>query len=209
MDTAVKVSICIPTHSFANSEFFLNRCLNSIREQSFQDYEIILKKTGKGMAHNLNEAFSEAKGELIKVLFTDDYFHDKYALKRLVEAHTGEWTITGCMHIDASLFGDEGKLFNAHYPKWNNDMAYGANTIGSPSVLLLKNQADLPKWDTELSWLTDCDYYQSLYDLYGEPNIFDDFNVVIGLHDNQETNLLADEIKRREAEYMKRKYAKD
>lgn len=193
------ISICIPTHDFPNSEFFLNRCLNSIREQSFQDYEIIIKKTGKGMAHNLNEAIKEAKGELIKVLFTDDYFHDKHALKRLVEAHNGWWSVTGCIH-------DNGNLINPHFPVWNDRMIFGNNTIGSPSVLLLRNDKDLPKFDESLQWLIDCQYYQDLFNRYGEPNIINDINVVIGLHEYQETNVLSNNVKQSELELMKNKY---
>lgn len=196
------VSICIPTHDFPGSEFYLNRCLDSIRSQSYQDYEIIVKRTGKGMAHNLNEAIKEAKGDFIKVLFTDDYFRDKHALKRLIGAHKGNWTVTGCIH-------DNGKLFNPHFPEWNDRIVVGNNTIGSPSVLLLKNRSDLPVWDVNLSWLTDCDYYQKLYDLYGEPVLVNDLNVVIGIHENQETCVLADEIKSSELEYMKEKYGKN
>lgn len=207
MDTNIKVSICIPTHDFPNSDFFLNRCLDSIRAQSFQDYEIIIKKTGKGMAHNLNEALQEAKGELIKVLFTDDYFHDNHALKRLVAAHKGHWTVTGCLHTDASVFGDEGKLFNPHSPAWNSNMAYGANTIGSPSVLMMKNDKDLPRFDENLKWLIDCDYYQRMFDKYGAPTLFDDLNVVIGLHESQETHTLSEEIKESEETYVKNKFA--
>lgn len=207
MDTNVKVSIIVPTHDFPNSEFFLNRCLNSIREQSFQDYEIIIKKTGKGMAHNLNEALREAKGELIKVLFTDDYFHDKHALKRLVEAHKGHWTVTGCVHSDLYLFKGASDLINPHYPEWNSKMASGMNTIGSPSVLLMKNDKDLPRFDENLQWLIDCDYYQRMFDKYGAPTLFDDLNVVIGLHDNQETKLLSAEVKESEEIYVKNKFA--
>lgn len=205
MDKTVKVSICIPTHDFPKSEYFLNRCLDSIRGQTFQDYEIIIKKTGKGMAHNLNEAIKEARGEFIKVLFTDDYFHDKNALKRIVDAHRGHWSVTGCIHTDASLFEDEGKLFNPHFASWNNKLVFGENTIGSPSVLFMKNE-DLPLWDENLSWLVDCDYYQKLYDLFGKPNIIDDINVIIGLHPNQETHLLSSDVKENEEYYVREKY---
>lgn len=189
------VSIVIPTHDFPGSEFFLNRCLDSVRSQSFQDFEIIIKKTGKGMAHNLNEAIKEAKGEFIKVLFTDDYFHDKDSLKRIVDAHRGHWSVTGCLH-------DNGRLINPHLPYWNDKVLTGNNTIGSPSVLFMKNES-LPLWDENLTWLVDCVYYNELYKLYGEPNIINEFNVVIGIHSEQLTNTLSDEVKESEVQYVK------
>lgn len=193
------ISICIPTHKFPNSEFFLKRCLDSIRMQTYQDFEIIIKDKGTGMADKLNQALKEARGDLIKVLFTDDYFHDKDALKRLVDAHRGHWTVTGCVH-------DDGSLINPHYPNWNRFMSSGVNTIGSPSVLMMKNEKDLPRFDENLQWLVDCDYYQRMYDKYGEPNLLNDINVVIGLHDNQETNMLSDEVKESEELYVKNKF---
>jgi len=195
----VKVSIVIPYHTFDGSGELLNRCLDSIRGQSFQDYEIVIKKTGKGMSHNLNEAIKEAKGDLIKVLFADDMLRDKHALKRLVEAHRGHWTVTGCVHTDSI------RVFNEHYPTWNDEIIYGNNTIGSPSVLMMTNSKDLPKFDENTTWLTDCIYYNELYKKYGEPTIFNDINVVIGLHGGQLTNTLTTEEKELEEIYVKNK----
>ncbi len=184
-----------------NGEFFLERCLNSIREQTYQDYEIIIKRTGKGMAYNCNEGIIEATGDLIKILFMDDYLHDKHALKRLVDAHRGMWSATGCVH-------DNGEqLFNPHLPLWNDKMATGNNTIGSPSVLLFENRKDLPMFDINLKWLIDCDYYQRLYNQYGEPNLIKEIDIVIGIHDGQQTNLLSTYIKKREENYVKAKFA--
>lgn len=206
MATNVKVSILIPTHTFPNSEFFLNRLLDSIREQSFQDYEIIIKDKGEGMSDKLNKALKEAKGELIKIMFTDDYFHDKHALKRIVDAHKGYWSVTGCVHTDSHVFGDEGKLFNPHFPTWNREIPIGNNTIGSPSVLLIENTEDKPYFDRSLKWLVDCDYYQKLYCLYGKPNIINSIDIVIGLHGYQETNTLEDELKEKEVANAKAKF---
>lgn len=194
------ISIIIPTHKFPNSDFYLNRCLNSIREQTYQDYEIIIKDKGKGIGDKLNQGIKEAKGGLIKILFTDDYLSDKNALKRIVDAHKGFWSVTSCVH-------DNGVLFNQHIPSWNDNVVLGINTIGSPSVLVLTKGDNLPKWDENMQWLVDCDYYQKLYELYGEPNIIHSIEVVIGIHDNQLTNTLEDEIKRNEFEYVKNRIA--
>jgi hypothetical protein len=202
------VSICIPVYDMPNRDFFLSRCLNSIREQTYQNYEIIVKELGKGMGHNMNESVKDSKGDLIKVLFMDDYFHDKHALKRLVDAHKGHWTVTGCVHTDASVFNDEGRLFNPHVPKWNNNIIKGNNTIGSPSVLLMTNK-DLPLWEENLSWMIDCVYYYELYKKFGLPNTFDDLNVVIGIHSGQQTHLLTHEQKEKEYYFTNEIYGKD
>jgi hypothetical protein len=189
------ISICIPTHKFPHSEFYLNRLLTSIREQSYQDYEIIIVRKGKSAAEKLNTAFQEAQGELIKVMFTDDYFADIHALQRIVETHRSNWSITGCIH-------DDGELINPHTPSWNKHIAFGNNTLGSPSTLTLTNTGFLPRWDPELHWLMDCLYYHRLFQDYGVPQLIDEINIIIGLHENQQTNILSNDIKIKELEYV-------
>ena len=198
------VSIVIPTHKFPNSEFYLNRLLESIRNQSYQDYEIIVVRQGKSAAEKLNKGFKEAQGDLIKVMFTDDYFPDEHALQRIVDAHKGMWSVCACIH-------DNGELFNPHIPKWNKDIILGNNTLGSPSVLTLTNTGFLPEWDENLHWLMDCVYYQKLFEDYGEPQILShgitaDVDIVIGIHENQQTNVLTGKEKAREYEYVKNKF---
>ena len=58
-----KISICIPTHNMKNKQFFLDRALESIRSQTFQDYEIVITEDGR-MAENTNSAIKKATGEL-------------------------------------------------------------------------------------------------------------------------------------------------
>lgn len=194
------ISICIPTHKFPNSDFYLDRLLKSIREQSYQDYEIVIVRKGVSAAEKLNRAFKQAQGDLIKVMFTDDYFFDKNALGRIVESHKGNWSVCGCVH-------DVGELVNPHVPRWNKDIIWGKNTIGSPSVLTLVNTGFLPLWDKNLHWLMDCDYYYKLFEDYGRPQIVEDIHVVIGIHENQQTNVLTDEQKNKEYEYIKNIFA--
>lgn len=194
------VSFIIPTHKFKDSEWYLNRCLDSIRSQTYQNFEIIIKDKGTGMSDKLNQGIKEANGDLIKILFTDDYLADENALKRIVDAHKGYWSVCACIH-------DNGRLHNPHVPKLSRDIVFGNNTIGSPSVLTLKNMKDLPLWDENLQWLVDCVYYTELYNLYGKPEISEDINVVIGLHPEQLTNVLSDDYKLSEHKYVKNKFA--
>src|SRR3990167_4224394 len=83
-----KVSIIIPIHDMKNGAFFLWRAINSIMEQTFKDYEIIITKEGK-MAENTNAGIEKARGELIKILYLDDYFTDKLALEEMVKNFIG------------------------------------------------------------------------------------------------------------------------
>ena len=139
-----------------------------------------------------NAVIRAAKGEIIKVLYLDDYLAHKDAQKNIVEAFTGGWLVTGCEH-------DNGQQrFNPHFPEWNNQVPDGLNSIGSPSVLAFENNEPL-LFDERLSWLLDCELYGRLYKRYGMPTIVNDINVVIGLGSHQMTHKLTDEEK--EAEY--------
>ena len=195
-----KVSIVIPWHFMENWEFFLGRCLKSIEKQSFKDYEIILTKAGS-MPVNTNRAIKAAEGELIKVLYMDDYLTDHTSLGNMVShfQEDSKWLVTACVHDNGETVG------NYHKPSYNDQIHTGKNTIGSPSVLMMRKDS-LMFFDEKLSWLLDCDLYSRLYAMYGEPTIVEEPDVVIGLHPGQTSNLMSDEDKLKEKAYIEKKY---
>lgn len=195
-----KISIVIPWHFMENWQFFLTRCLQSIEAQSFKDYEVILTKAGS-MPVNSNRAIESAQGELIKVLYMDDYLAHGNALQEIVDNFTKEsaWLVTGCLHDNGQSVG------NYHEPTWNEYLYTGVNTVGSPSVLTLRREGHL-LFDTSLSFLLDCDLYKRLHDTYGPPVILNTPNVVIGLHQGQTTNIMSDTAKEAERLYLLEKY---
>lgn len=170
----------------------------SIEKQTYKDYEIVITENGK-MAENTNSAIKKAKGDIIKILFMDDYFNHENALKNIVENFKGGWLVTGCVHNGG------GENYNPHLPSYNDMIHTGQNTIGSPSVLSFENNEPL-LFDEEMSWLLDCDLYKRLYERYGEPTILNDLNVTIGVGDHQMTHLLTEEEKLSEHYYLNEKY---
>ncbi|MEI6019624.1 MAG: glycosyltransferase family 2 protein [Bacteroidota bacterium] len=107
----VKVSVCIPTY---NQTEFLSKNLDSLLQQSFKDFEIIMsddsdrpevenlvhaKLQGRGIPYfyhrnnnalgspaNWNKAISLAQGEYIKLLHHDDWLKDDFSLRDFVQA---------------------------------------------------------------------------------------------------------------------------
>jgi glycosyltransferase involved in cell wall biosynthesis len=193
----MKISIAIPVYNMPNKDFFLKRCLDSIKEQTFTDYEIVMTEQG-GMAENTNNAIRACKGRFIKILYMDDFFAHKDALKEIAEIlqYDTKWLVTGC---------DNDKGTGIHYPSYNNQIHTGYNTIGSPSVLTIANKEPL-LFDETMTWLLDCDYYKRLHEKYGNPTVLNRVNVIIGVGDHQATNLMGEEIKNKEHEYMQKKY---
>lgn len=201
---------------------FLERNLKSIYIQSFDDYEIVIsddsdddylkiwlskielpiryfKNPGThSMANNSNYAIDQAQGELIKILYQDDYFYDSRSLENIVKAFTPtcKWLVTGCTHtLDGINF------FNDHQPYYSES----ENTIGSPSVLTFKREIT-ERFDPNFHWVLDLDLYKRLYQKYNKPKIYDQVNVVIGVGLHQKTNLLSDQRKALEHRLLKLKY---
>jgi glycosyltransferase involved in cell wall biosynthesis len=214
------ISIVIPMYYMEDCIRLSRRNLDSILKQRFTDYEIIVTDDSeddvleqwlkdypvkyyrnpgnKGMANNTNFAIDQARGDLIKVLFQDDYFYDEYSLQDIVRyfTSTDNWLVSACTH---SFDGKE--TFNDHQPYYS----YSANTIGSPSVLTFRSGVR-ERFDPQFHWVLDLDLYRRLFARYGRPKILPEINVVIGIHNGQMTNKLSDERKRLEFDLLKRKY---
>lgn len=175
-----------------NGSEFLWRAVNSIMEQTFKDYEIVIVKE-EGMARNSNTGITRAKGDLVKILYMDDWFAHPKALQEIVDNFDfmDEWMITGA---DT----------NPH-PYWTDDIQKGNNKLGSPSALTMRKSSAL-LFDERMSWLLDCDLYKRMYEAYGEPKILDSINVNIGVGAHQATHILTDEEKLSEHNYMNKKY---
>lgn len=184
MEKNITVSIVIPIHDMQDGAGFFWRCINSIMKQTYKDYEIIITKEGR-TSENTNAGIRKAKGDFIKFMHIDDFFSSEFALEEMVNNFTEDvgWLVTGCD--------------NNPYPIWTDDIESGNNKIGSPSVVMIRND-NPPLFNENLVWLLDCDYYKKLYDKYGEPKILNSVNINIGVHAGQMTNLIAEDIKSNE-----------
>lgn len=222
-----KISVAIPTSEMGGKGAgFLRYSLNCLAMQTFKDFEVVIsdnsdnddiqnictefpnidinyfKNPVKGMAPNSNEAIKASKGELIKILYLDDFLAVDMSLEEIVKnfKESDMWMVTGCLHTR-----DGKSCDRPHYPEYNQEIWTGKNTIGSPSVLTVRNSDPL-LFDPTLTWLLDCDLYKRYYDKFGEPKILNTLNVVIRQGEHQMTNILSDEVKQREYDYLIKKY---
>ncbi len=228
------LSICIPTYEMKGlGHIFLKQSFDILAKQTFKDFNVVIsdhskndliknlcdeyddrlkiyyykntKNLGNSSA-NINNAIKKANGKLIKILFQDDFlFHEK-SLEEIVlnfDLKKDRWLITACTRSK-----DGEHFFSPFYPKYNDKIHLGKNTISSPSVLTIKNDSPL-LFDEKLIWLMDCDYYKRCYITYGEPRILNTINVVnrIGAHQVSHSIVnIATKIK--ELIYIIRKYKK-
>ena len=226
------VSICIPTYGMKGRGVeYLNHSMQKIARQAFKDFNVIISDHSEDSAiedyckswsgkldiryvrneadrgnssANINNCFKHANGQIIKVLFQDDFFVDDSSLGTQVfhfANNTNHWMATACCHSKDGI-----NLHSAFYPMYHDRIQYGQNTISSPSVLMFKNK-DVIEFDRNLIWLMDVDYYKRLYDAFGLPSICNYITVVNRQHDNQISNTLAtDELRKKELEYVIQKY---
>ena len=222
------ISICIPTYEMKGLGVeYLEYSFNILYSQTYTNFEIIISdhsilnsikdlceqwsqilniqyfkneyKRGISSA-NINNAIKHANGDIIKILFQDDFLYDEYSLEKQLECFKGNWMVTACCHYNGK------EIYKPYYPKYHDNIQYGENTISSPSVLMFKNK-DVLEFDENLIWLMDTDYYKRLYNKFGLPSICNYITVVNREHDNQVSNTLATQnIKQQELNYIIKKY---
>ncbi len=220
--------------NYSNGEsmgvYMINFLLKSIENQTYTDYEIIISdhslssiikdecdnwdhlnltyyKNDVGIgsaAKNLNFAISKAKGEYIKTIFQDDYFHSENVLKEIMEnVSDAGWGAVGTYHC----YEDNTKnLVRPFSPKYVNPtkVLNGINTISGPSVILFKNDDNF--FDEDLVWLNDVEFYYRLYKKYGNPFLLPQQMVVQRLRSEGVSNTLQNSIKNEEKKYVLAKH---
>jgi glycosyltransferase involved in cell wall biosynthesis len=226
------ISICIPTYEMRGlGADFLAQSLQVLCTQTFADFDVVVSDHSRtteikdvcesfsgridvsyvqndhmlgNSAANLNNAIRHATGRLVKILFQDDFLFSETSLEETADAFDvsrDQWLVSACEH------SRDGKTFyRPFYPRYNDKIHLGKNTISSPSVVTVRNDHPL-LFDESLLWLMDCDYYRRCHDAFGDPKILNTITVVNRTGDHQVTETLAtQELRDRELDYVKRKY---
>lgn len=208
----MKISIAIPTWEFqGKGKEFLDDLLRTIEIQSFKNFEVIISdhsvdnnlvevvdhfkdkfkivyfknenNRGNGPS-NTNAAVRKCSGEIIKIMFQDDFFYDDEALEKIYNSFKPDvnWLLCGSNHTN-----DDGYNFYWDlYPKWNIDVIKGVNSIGSPSSLAFRKEVfQKVTFDENLVMMMDCDFYYHLKEVYGDPIYYNDILVTNRVHPQQ------------------------
>jgi len=228
------ISIAIPVYEMKGvGEHYLEINLNQILCQSYKDVEVIIsdhsiddniknlcesykdklnivyirneEKRGSSSA-NLNNALKNCSGDLIKILMQDEFLNNTNSLaiicKKFEEDKNLKWLVTGCS-FGNSPFVESGKMF----PHYSENIIKSVNTIGSPSVLTIRN-SDLIFFDEDFLWVMDIDYYKKLFDKYGAPKILNEVLIFVLQHNNQVSNFVSQDRKKQEEQFLLNKYLK-
>lgn len=134
---------------------------------------------------NLNYAFQVSRGEIIKILFLDDFLIDRSSLEKVSEVFDDEdvsWVVTGTIHTR-----DGSNFFRPHIPYFHDEIHFGINTISSPSVVTLRRQCWQP-FDEALFWLMDVDFYKRMSIVWGRPQVLREILIATGIGLHQATH---------------------
>ena len=228
---SVCISVCIPCYEMSGEGHkYLEHNLNQLLIQDFKNFEVIvsdqsknneikvlcdryknslnlkyyLNTDGKKQASaNTNYAMKKASGDIIKILFQDDYLFSKNALTKISNTFKKTkviWAVSGSEHSFDGI-----SVFRKFIPKYNKNIQFGYNTISSPSVLSIRRESYI-KFDEELIYLMDVDLYKRYFDQNGLPNVIDEVLVVNRLHDKQVSQLVSKSLIRSELHYIRKKF---
>lgn len=208
----MKISIAIPTwESHGRGKEFLDDLLRTIEIQTFKDFEIVISdhsvdnslldvvyqfkdkfqisyfknedKRGNG-PFNTNRVISKCSGDIIKIMFQDDFFYDDESLQKIYNCFAKDinWLLCGSNHT----INDGHNFYWDLYPSWNDNILKGTNTLGSPSCLSFKKHLfEKVKFDENLVMLMDCEYFYSLRKEFGDPYYLNDVLITNRVHKNQ------------------------
>jgi len=227
------ISICIPTYEMGGKgHTFLEHSFSLLNAQTFKNFDVVVSdhSTGEDIksvcdkyrlffpisyyknpssrgssSANINYAMNKAQGDIIKILFQDDYLCDANALDLIhqkFEDNKVDWVVNGTVHTS-----DNTHFYNPIIPRYNSLIHLGNNTISSPSVLAMRNK-DINYFDEKLIWLMDVEYYKRLYDKYGLPVVIDRILVVNRIWEGQVSHTKIDsELINQEEKYVKEKHS--
>lgn len=183
-------SIVIPYYKTNKSDYYLARCIESIKRQTYTDYEIVVSDEGRA-SQNTNAGVFKATGDIVLVLCMDDYFTYDNALKDIMDNFKGHWLIHG--------------VSNHLNPHYTGDVHLGNNRLGGLSSMVFRRDSFIP-FDEDLIWLLDCDWHKKMYQAYGLPVILNGDFVTIEQGDDQATSKMSKEIKLSEFLKMNKRY---
>lgn len=221
------LSICIPAYGMGGQGArYLRQSLDVLAGQSLADFEVVVADqsdddavaavcAGYGFVRhiwtrdlprqgsaNTNAAMQAARGEVLKILFQDDFLNGAEALAQIAQAFQdgAQWLLTGSEHTR-----DGSTLIRPFVPRYHTRIQFGQNTVSSPSVLAVRRDV-APRFDERLVWLMDVDFYKQCELRLGLPTLLPAPLVVNRLHDGQVSAGVSKSLVRSELRYVRAKY---
>lgn len=235
-----KVSICVPTYqnqeelqrlldsarkqTFQDFEFIIT---DDSKDDDIEEYITGLQEQKDNLAskiryfhnekplghiYNWNEALSHAKGELVKIMFSDDWFTYPDSLEKMVFALEKEpeagLVFSGSMQVSKN-HSYSRKPEDGYVEKLQKDYRYLfiSNQIGAPSDMLYRRDLQV-EFDEQSNWASDVFLYMEILKKNPKCVYLEEPLISIGIHDNQYTESFSENDSRifKDYQYMFEKY---
>ena len=238
-----KVSICVPTYNNADE---VKHLLESIYEQEYKDFEVNISDDStngeiakvvndyqeqygeeqiryvhneKRLGHiiNWNAPIRMAKGEYIKIMFSDDWFTDCKSLGKFVTMldENPEASLAFCGSRQVMLAGSNAEGVK-HLAKENVKDSYDrhasdafidglrtdyrnlflGNQIGTPSASIYRRGTELSMFDEQSNWASDMFLYFELLKKSEKFAYTKEPLICVGVHENQYTETFSERDER-------------
>ncbi len=235
-----KVSICVPAY---NNALEVERLLESVYLQTYTDFEVnisddstddrterlvavyrehdkninyIHNEKPYGHIFNWNAAIRMARGEYIKIMFSDDWFTDENSLGAyvaLLDKSPGAYlAFAGSRQVSLD---DSMQYYDRHAtPQFIGGLRkdyrflFKGNEIGAPSAVIYRRGESLTLFDEKSNWASDMYLYFDLLRKSSEFVFTTKPLVSIGVHDHQYTESFSEKDMRiyKDYRYMYEKY---
>lgn len=185
----MKISIAVPSYNYAR---YIEACLNSIRQQSYNNYEVLIADGGsndgsleiirrycdedirfklvsredKGQADSISKAFNHATGDVLCFLNADDCYLDGKVFSKVIEdfAKNPQFSVLtyGGFYLDAD--GEIIKKINYRYHPLDGFhwMRYRTAII-QPATFWLNHVYDPKKWPSNYHFVFDVVFFYEAY----------------------------------------------
>lgn len=225
--TTPALSICIPAYDMGGmGARFLAASLARLAGQDFADFEVVVSDQSEGSeiadlcareggrlrvrrvdfragprqaSANTNNAMRHATGAILKILFQDDFLCRPDALGRIAAGFGkggASWLLCG-----SGVSRDGESVERPMVPRLGPGLRFGRNTVSSPSVLALRAGTGL-RFDEDLIWLMDVEFYDRCAALLGAPAILPETLVANRLHAGQVSAGVTKALRRRELRHV-------
>ena len=180
------ISICVPTYERVD---FLQRLLESIKIQTFRDFEVIITDDSKteavstyikgytndfqlyyhkntpalGTARNMVEGKKYARSQWMKIIHDDDFFASEHALQSYADAIASGAKIIFAgfnIYLEDTGVSTDNSISQKQFRKISRDPSLlFGHNLLGPPSVLMVHNSIKEVYDPSLRWFTDVEYY--------------------------------------------------
>lgn len=185
----MKISVAVPSYNYAR---FLPTCLDSIRQQQHEDFEVLIADGGstdssieiiesyckvdprfrlvsrqdKGQADGIRQAFAEANGEILCFLNADDCYLNDQVFSTVLETFKREPT-AGVATYGGYYLDIDGRMIKQinyrYHPLDGIHLMRYRTAVIQPATFWLKHVYDEASWPSNFHFVFDVVFFYNAY----------------------------------------------